>query len=281
MDVSVIFVNYNTSQLTQDAIKSVYEKTRNITFEIIVVDNASIDNSVEDIKTAFPEVTLIANKKNVGFGRANNIGMQAAKGDHFFLLNTDAYLINNAIEILFNFMEEKENASVGIAGGHMFRENGNNCISSANFPNFKLFVKGSFWKHFYKKTFYLSEVRKAVQPRESKPYHVDYVSGADFFIRRSVVDEIGGFNKRFFLYYEETELCLRLTRKIKDSKVMIVPNAHVVHIGQGSDESGVKSRKFKMVFLKSKATYFSIQNGLMAGFMVYITGLIKIYYHKK
>ncbi|WP_055435395.1 glycosyltransferase family 2 protein [Lacinutrix algicola] len=281
MNVSVIFVNYNTSQLTQDAIQSVYQKTKGITVEVIVVDNASVDNSVEAIKTAFPEVTLIANKKNVGFGRANNIGMQVAKGDYFFLLNTDAYLINNAIEILFNFMEEKENASVGIAGGHMFRENGNNCISSANFPNYKLFVKGSFWKHFYKKTFYINEVPKAVQPRESNPYQVDYVSGADFFIRRSVIDEIGGFNKRFFLYYEETELCLRLTRKIKDSKIMIVPNAHVVHIGQGSDTAGVKSRKFKMIFLKSKATYFSIQNGIMAGLFVYITGLINIYYHKQ
>jgi len=262
MNVSVIFVNYNTSQLTQAAIQSVYKKTKNITFEIIVVDNASVDTSVEDIKKAFPEVTVIANKDNVGFGRANNIAMQVAKGKYFFLLNTDAYLINNAIEILFNFMEAKENEHVGIAGGHMFRENGKDCISSANFPNYKLFVKGSFWKHFYRKSFYINEKPKAVQARENVPYEVDYVSGADFFVRRSVIDRIGGFNKRFFLYFEETELCLRLKRKIKNSKIMIVPNAHVI-------------------YLKSRATYFSIQNGILAGMMVYIKGLITIYYHNK
>ena len=281
MDVSVIFVNYNTSQLTQDAIKSVYEKTKNITFEIIVVDNASVDNSVEDIKTAFPEVNVIANTKNVGFGRANNIGMKIAKGQYFFLLNTDAYLLNNAIEVLFNFMEEKTNDHVGITGGHMFRENGNDCISAANFPNFKLFVKGSFWKHFYKKSFYINEKPKLLPVREKNPYEVDYVSGADFFVRRSIIERIGGFNKRFFLYFEETELCLRLKRKIKDSKIMIVPDARIVHIGQGSDTVGIKSRKFRLIYLKSRATYFSIQNGTLAGIMVYLKGLITIYYHNK
>lgn len=281
MDVSIIFVNYNTSKLTQDAIKSIYKKTVGVLFEIIVVDNASVDNSIKEIKARFPEVILIANKQNVGFGRANNIGMKVAKGDYFFLLNTDAYLINNAIEILFKFMEEKENALIGITGGHMFRENGNSCISSANFPNFKLFIKGSFWRFFYKKSFYINEIPKLIQTKENCPYEVDYVSGADFFVRRSVIEKIGGFNKRFFLYFEETELCLRYKRKINKAKIMIVPNAKIVHIGQGSDKEGVKSLKFRLRYLKSKSIYFSIQNGVLAGIMVYLKGLINIYYYNE
>lgn len=281
MDVSVILVNYNTSKLTQAAIRSVYEKTENVKYEIIVVDNASIDNSVDDIKLAYPSVKVIVNKKNIGFGRANNLAMSQAKGKYFFLLNTDAYLMNNAIGIFYQFMEDKTNTMVSVVGGHMFRENGNECVSAANFPNFKLFVKGSFWKHFYNQSFYKNEKSKGLPERKLIPYEVDYVSGADFFVRKSIIKTIGGFNKRFFLYFEETELCLRIRRKIQNSKIMIVPQAQIVHIGQGSDNKGVKSKKFRLIYLKSKATYFSIQNGVFAGVMVYLKGLINIFIYNK
>lgn len=99
IDVSVILVNFNTCQLTIQAITSIYKHTNRVKFEIIVVDNNSNDNSVEQIQFLFPEIPIVKNNKNIGFGRANNEGIKIAKGEYIFLLNTDAYLLNNAIEI--------------------------------------------------------------------------------------------------------------------------------------------------------------------------------------
>ena len=104
IDVSVIFVNYNTCKLTCEAIQSVYRFTKKLNIEIIVSDNNSADNSIATIKNKFPEVIIIENKQNLGFGKANNKGIEIAKGKYLFFLNTDTCLINNAIEILFNFM---------------------------------------------------------------------------------------------------------------------------------------------------------------------------------
>lgn len=280
MNVSVIFVNYNTCKLTLDAIESVYKHTHKLNFEIIVVDNNSIDDSLKVLKENYPEIILVENKQNIGFGRANNKGIQIAKGKYYFLLNTDTYLVNNAIELFFDFMEKKENNTVAVVGGELVRANGESCVSWGYFPNFKLFVKGSIWRHFYKKEFYDSESLRLVSPDAVNPYEVDYVSGANFFVRSSIVKKVGGFNKCFFLYFEETELTLRIKRRIAEAKVMVLPQAKIVHFGQGSNLNSTKSRKFKLQYLKSKAHYFRIQNGFIPSLMVYLRGLITIFFNR-
>lgn len=277
MDVSVIFVNYNTCKLTLDAIASVYKHTQKLNFEIIVVDNDSVDDSVQEIKKQFPDCIVVENKKNIGFGQANNKGMEIAKGKYYFLLNTDTYLLNNAIELFFDFMEKQENSAVAVVGGHLYKANRDWSVSSGNFPNFKLFVKGSFWKHFYKKEFYENEVLTPVDLDSTIPYPVDYVSGANYFVRSEIIKRVGGFDKSFFMYFEETELTLRIIRTIENAKVFVLPQANIVHIGQASSLKSIKSLKFKLLFLKSKAIYFRIQNGYHAGFMVYTKGLISIF----
>ena len=281
MDVSIIFVNYNTYELTIDAINSVFKLTTKLNFEIIVVDNNSKDGSVKEIKRLFPEIILIENKKNIGFGQANNKGFQIAKGKYYFLLNTDTYLVNNAIELLFDFMQKKENESVAVVGGELIRANGDSCVSWGYFPNYKLFIKGSIWRHFFKKGFYDSEVLSSVFVNSKDPYIVDYVSGANYFVRSSIIANVGGFNKCFFLYFEETELTLRIKRRISGSKVMVVPQAKIVHLGQGSNINSTKSKNFKLQYLKSKAHYFRIQNGLIPSLMVYLSGLITIFLREK
>ena len=280
MDVSIIFVNYNTCKLTLEAISSVYEYTKKIAFEIIVVDNNSKDNSIVEIKNKFPEVILIRNDKNIGFGQANNEGMKIGKGKYFFLLNTDTYLLNNAVELFFDYMEKKENTYVAVVGGHLYKPNGDSNVSSGPFPNFKLFIKGSFWRHFYKNEFYNNEIPRQILIDDDNPYVVDYVSGADYFVRQEVVKRVGGFNKSFFMYFEETELTLRITRAISNVKVMVLPQAKIVHIGQGSTLESIKSLKFKLLYLKSKSLYFKFQNGRRAFAMVYIRGLITIFFNR-
>ncbi len=279
MDVSVILVNYNTCKLTLEAIGSIYKLTKKINFEIIVVDNNSFDDSEKVIRYNFPDVIFIKNNKNIGFGQANNKGMEIAKGKYYFLLNTDTYLLNNAVELFFDFMEKKENSNVTVVGGDLLRANGETCVSWGYFPNFKLFVKGSIWRHFYKKEFYDSEVLIPVFADNIKAYEVDYVSGANFFVRADVIEKVGGFDKCFFLYFEETELTLRIKRIISDSKVLMFPLAKIVHIGQGSNLNSNKGLSFKLQYLKSKAHYFRIQNGFIPSIMVYLRGLVTIFFH--
>lgn len=280
MDVSIIFVNYNTCTLTIEAITSVYKYTKKLNFEIIVVDNNSIDDSVNEIRNKFPNINIIKNTRNIGFGRANNKGMDIAKGKYLFLLNTDTYLLNNAIELFFTFMEKKENCNVAVVGGHLYKPNRDWSVSSGHFPNFKLFVKGSFWRHFYKKRFYESEVLSPILIDNDYSYEVDYISGANFFVRSEVIKKIGGFNKKFFMYFEETELCLRIKKRLPSFKVMVLPQANIVHIGQGSTLGSIKSLKFKLMYLKSKSLYFKFQNGYRAYFMVYIRGLMTIFFNR-
>ena len=123
MNVSIIIVNYNTSNLLKDCLCSIIEKTQFIEYEIIVVDNNSGDDSVAMVEQQFTNVKLIKNNINLGFGKANNIGYTYAKGKYLFLLNTDTLLINNAIKILFDFMEDPKHSSVGSCGGNLYTNN--------------------------------------------------------------------------------------------------------------------------------------------------------------
>jgi hypothetical protein len=120
MDVSIIIVNYNTSELLKDCINSVLKKTQNVKYELIVIDNASSDCSIKMMKNEFPSIKLIESKENLGFGRANNLGARYATGKYLLLLNTDTLLINNAINILFDFMEKDTKQTIAACGGNLY-----------------------------------------------------------------------------------------------------------------------------------------------------------------
>ena len=118
INVSIIIVSYNTKELTHNCLKSVFEQTVNIDFEVIVSDNGSTDGSVEMIKKYFPQVALIENGANLGFGMANNRGLKVAKGKYIFYLNSDTILLNNAVKIFFDYWENAEDKeSIGALGG--------------------------------------------------------------------------------------------------------------------------------------------------------------------
>ncbi|RKE97985.1 glycosyltransferase family 2 protein [Ichthyenterobacterium magnum] len=278
VDVSIIFVNYNTCKLTCDAIQSVYDFTKNIVIELILVDNNSKDDSVVVIKKKFPEVKVIANKQNLGFGKANNKGIKIANGKYLFLLNTDTYLINNAIELLYNFMENAANKNVSVAGAQLLTPDLLYNVSAGNFPNFRLFVKGSFWKYFYSKHYYLNANRRAIPTTSNIPFVVDYVSGADFFVRKRIIDEVGGFDKRFFMYGEDTELSYRIKTYFPEMESMIVPAAKIVHISQGSSANDSESKPFKHKLIKGRTLYYRITEGILPSVLYYITSIKRLYF---
>lgn len=121
LDVSIIIVNYNTKKLLADCLASIYEQTNDIDFEVIVSDNASVDGSIEMLKADFPQVILIENNVNLGFGAANNRGLAIAKGKYIFYLNSDTILLNNSVKIFFDYWEKNgEKDNIGALGGALF-----------------------------------------------------------------------------------------------------------------------------------------------------------------
>ncbi|MBB3187833.1 glycosyltransferase family 2 protein [Microbacter margulisiae] len=226
MDVSIIIVNYNTKALLHNCLQSVMEQTRDVHYEIIVVDNASADGSVEMIQEKFPAVTLLAENTNWGFGRANNIGAKIAKGKYLFLLNSDTLIRNNAIKTLVDFLES--NPRAGICGAQLLNQDLSLATSFQRLPSLM-----AEWKVCFA-PFLLSKK----QPVYSNPVKAGFVSGADLMIRKSLFDQLQGFDPDFFLYFEETELTYR--SKKAGYSVWFIPTAEIIHFGEQSGEPEAK-----------------------------------------
>lgn len=234
MDVSIIIVNYNTKELLKNCLSSIFEKTQNIKFEIFVVDNNSQDGSCEMVEQSFPDVNLIKNSDNKGFGFANNLAIKKAAGKYIFLLNSDTILLNDAVNIFFEFMENQENANVACCGGNLYDAKLQQVCSYGIFPTILLII----YRRFYFHKFLSKSIKNKLFPSFSENNdikQVEYVTGADMFLRKSVLDEIGLFNEEFFLYYEDTELAFRIKRN--DYKSVILPSAKIIHLEGASNES--------------------------------------------
>ncbi|WP_294319019.1 glycosyltransferase family 2 protein [uncultured Chryseobacterium sp.] len=229
MDVSIIIVNYNTSDLLIECIKSIYKKTSDLKFEIIIVDNASSDNSVANVKSNFKDVKLIDSKINLGFGRANNLGATLATGKYMFLLNSDTLLVNNAILKLFNFMElYSDKLSVGACGGNLF-----NLDMTPNFSYSNSYP--TIWSVFL----YKSGLGKFLKKKSNFNFseenmEVPIIIGADLFIKTSLFNKLRGFDEFFFMYIEDGELQWRI--KKMGYHIYSVPSSEIIHI-QGASSA--------------------------------------------
>ena len=256
MDVSVIIVNYNTLELTKNTIESVFEKTKELKYEIILVDNASTDGSVDFFENNYKnKIIFIKNTENLGFGKANNRGIEIAKGKYVFLLNSDTLLINNAIKILFDFMEKTKEC--GICGGNLYTK--------------ELQPTHSFLRKFPSLLLEIQEyIKKKEKIRNDFNYtnfeqEVAYITGADMFIRKEILEKSGYFDKDFFMYFEETELSYRIKRL--GYKIVSVPQAKIIHLEGKS--TIFKERKFTM-YLESKYKFY---------YKLYSLGIVKLHYY--
>lgn len=266
MDVSVIIVNYNTTELTRQSVASVYAHTRENTFEVIVVDNASTDDSIMALALQFPHLRLIRNSENKGFGRANNVGIAASTGKYVFLLNSDAYLVSDAISAFYQFMESAANANIACCGGALVSQDGSQQISYGNFPSLAEAISSLGLKYFYP-SYFTKNLSSGQKVSFARLFTVDYVSGADMFIRRSALEKCGLFDEDFFLYFEETELSFRFRRH--GYKCVILPEVQIVHIGGASGPAD--SRRIDRVYKASRNIYFKKCHGVGA---VYISRVL-------
>jgi len=259
MDVSIIIVNYNTNTLIKQCIRSIYKHTKDIQFEIIVIDNASSDGSQLMIETEFPNVLLIESKENLGFGKANNLGVKQASGNFLFLLNSDTILIENSIKVLKEFLEKKNDPLVAAVGCKLLDINRKPHISYGNFPSIyqELFEYGlsKIFSKYFKKRLSPSVIDSGTQIKE-----VDYIMGADMFFKKTIFDTIEGFDEDFFLYYEETEICFRLNKF--GYKIIWNPETSIIHY-LGASEKNQNGINYWILeqLQKSKILYYKKCHG--------------------
>lgn len=262
MDVSIIFVNYKTKDLTINAIKSVVEKTQGIDFEIFVVDNNSQDGSIEAIEKEFPQINIIKNTANTGFGAANNIAIKRAKGKYILCLNTDTLLINNAIKIMYDFMEKEDSKNIAVCGGTLYNENSNYIMSYANFPNL---LNSLSFSWILKRLFPM--IRNKKEPTNIK--EVDFITGADIFFRKSILDKVGLFDETFFMYAEEVDLCKRI--KNEGYSIKIIPQAKIIHLEEKSSKNFWENSRMRV---KSKYLYARKNQSIIEIFLMKISYII-------
>jgi GT2 family glycosyltransferase len=252
-DVSIILVNYNTKEITTDCIRSIFQNTKGIKFEIIVVDNNSSDGSVEYLKREFNgKIKLIKSDVNLGFGGGANIGIKESTGKYVLLLNTDTVILDNTIKNMFDFMEGEENKDVAVIGVVLIDENGNALQSYGEFLPFKVGINEFIFKAFLPK-----KLNRAILKNEKveefktglfqnkRFVEVDYIIGADMFIRKDVIDEVGVFDERFFMYFEEADLQLRM--KKRGYKIGLIKDGTIIHLESKSFKVSNNKRTMKMV----------------------------------
>jgi GT2 family glycosyltransferase len=233
IDVSVIIVNWNTKDLLKNCLNSVYQTTNNLTFEIIVVDNASSDGSVKMLESDFPRVIIIGNQENKGFGAANNQAFAVMKGKYALLLNTDALLTLEAVNKLWAFCEA--NSQAAIVCGQLLNADGSKQNSIASFPGLlALAANTSLLEYLFPKRF------PSKRYEHAGPLEVDSAIGACMMIRKKALDEAGAFDERYFFFFEETDLAYAVHRA--GWKIYHIPDAYIYHLQGQSIGSNVRSR---------------------------------------
>jgi GT2 family glycosyltransferase len=293
-ELTIIIVTYNSDLEIRKCLKSIIEKTHNTTYEIIVIDNNSADMTVQIIKSEFPKVKLIINQNNVGFGAANNQGLRESKSKYAFILNPDTELKNNAIDVLFNFMEAYKNDKVWCTGAKLFNQNDVPEILENRLRSIRLaLLEQSFldriFKNTWRKLFYIKH-----NPQLTAPIKVRFVCGCDMFVKREIFEKLGYFNEKFFLYFEEEDISFRAQRLSFIS--FIIPQAEIFHIqGQSTRknlEYVIELRKSEMEVLGmwyKPYTYYVIKYIMILGTVLrlFITlkkefyGLLIFYLHHK
>ena len=259
MDVSIIVVNYNTAHLLDEMFGAVEAATGGLSVQTIVVDNASRDGSAALLRERYPDVELIANTENVGFGRANNQALVQARGRYLLLLNTDAFVAAGGIERTVRYLDA--NPDVHVLGVRLVGRDGTLQPSCRYFPTpWNEFLVRTGLERIFRGTKLVDDMRwDHASVREC-----DWVPGCYLLLRKAVVDRIGLFDPRFFLYYEEVDHC-RADKAI-GGKVVYYPDTTVVHIGgesAKSDSALTKSgRQISSLQVESGLLYHRKHHGL-------------------
>ncbi|MFZ5366155.1 MAG: glycosyltransferase family 2 protein [Patescibacteria group bacterium] len=267
--VSLLILSWNTKNLLRDCLASL--RLSKFQPEIIVVDNASTDSSLEMVQKEFPEVKLIKNKINLGFAKGNNQAFRQAQGEVIMLLNSDTLVQKGAIEKLAtSLMNQSE--EIAAVSPLLLNEDGSvqrdPCYLKFPSPLFAIFYYNKFFKNLALRLFpfVLFSALKF-----EKPLQVDQLPAAAMMIRKKVWEKVGGFDENFPIYFNDVDLCFRL--KKLGYKLMLIPDAKIIHFGRKSIEPVIRKEGIeKFYFLNFSSLFLFCEKN----YSVWKTWLIKI-----
>lgn len=278
MNVTIIIVNWNAKELLRQCLRSLYVTACNVAFEVYVVDNNSSDGSTEIVKSEFPQIKLIENKRNEGFARANNKALCHAKGRYVLLLNSDTVVLDRTLDKMLAFMDEHREA--GVVGCKLINKDGSLQLSAAWFSTLATALLGSNIvpkalgrlfkiKKFPGQTFLMAKEHEETQD-------VDWVVGACMLVRHEIINEVGLLDENLFLYGEEIEWCFRI--KKGGWRIIYFPDAKVIHYGGGSAKESSKASVYRKVFAE-RYIYHKHHNVVLSGiydFLIITMAMVKL-----
>ena len=260
VDLTILIVNYNTAHLLDEMFGAIRRASPpEISAQIIVIDNASVDNSVEVLQEKYPDVRLITNQKNVGFGRANNQGIPFIEGRYVLLLNTDAFVSQDTFSKTIAYMDAHPRC--GLLGVKLVGRDGTLQPSCRYFPTpWNMFLSLTGLNKIFRKTRLVDDMAWD----HASVRQCDWVPGCYYLIRREVVDQVGLFDSRYFLYCEEVDHCQAVKKAGWEGTDF--PDTTVIHIGgesaksQGDLTSG--GRQVMVLQAESEILYIRKHHGL-------------------
>ena len=241
MELSIIIVNYNVKEFLQNLLHSIEKASLNISHEIIIVDNASDDGSVELIREKFPSVKLIANTENLGFGKANNQALAIAEGKYLLLINPDTIVSEDTFDKMISFFEN--NSGAGLAGCKILNPDGTLQLACRrSFPGpWTSFCKVTGLSNLFPKNKLFARYNLTYL-NEDQTYEVDAISGSFMMMRKETYDTVGGFDEEFFMYGEDLDLCYRIQQA--GFKVYYVHTTQIIHYkGESTKRSRLDETK--------------------------------------
>ncbi|HEY7120691.1 MAG TPA: glycosyltransferase family 2 protein [Tepidisphaeraceae bacterium] len=280
LDVSVCIVSWNVKDLLRDCLNSLKAQAGDVRYETIVVDNLSDDGSAEMVKREFPWVKLVDPKANLGFGRANNVAFEHSTGRWVLLLNPDTVVLDRAIEKLARFADQHPEAAA--VGGRTLKKDGKTLERSCCWGSpgmWPLFCKAFGLHILFKNSRIFNREAMDYWQRDSVR-EVGVITGCCLMIRRDVYEATGGFDDRFFMYAEETDLCWRMRQS---GKLLFCPEAQIIHLVGESAKKATSNRLFHInrallkLFRKHHGVaYMVLANALMCLFYLVRVPLMKI-----
>ncbi len=256
MKLSIIILNYKQLGMIKNCVKSINKLCLSFKFETIIIDNNSLDNSVEHIKENYFNIKLIESKKNLGFSGGNNLGIKEAQGEYILIINPDIILNSKSLIKLVEFMDS--NPKAGIAGPKLINPDGSLQYSCSRYPNWKLpFYRRSFLRHTNHGQAWIDNYFMKDWDHNNN-LKVDWLFGACLIVRKSILEKVGLLDDRFFMYMEDLDWCRRMW--LKNYEVWYVAEAQIIHYHhrESADVSGLGGlfKKSGRVHLVSWLKYY-------------------------
>lgn len=247
--VSVIIINYKTFDLLKNCLQSLILNHNKINYEIIIVDNDSKDNAIDNLKSIYPDVRIVQLSENIGFSRANNIAAKQAVGDYFLFVNSDVLFIENSIDKMLNYYINGKN--IGILGPKLLNLDYSFQLSAGKLPNFFVEIKDKIIYSICKKSKYFNSLVERIF--FDKISEVEWVTGACMLIDRDTYYKVHGFDENFFLYFEDKDLCARV--RALNKKIIYYPETSVIHLLGGSSRQK-HTKEVKDIYRNSQIYYY-------------------------